>query len=405
MHEVNKKSVYVGVSGGVDSSVSAYLLKQATPNNFEKLFGRPTPKGFSGYDVTGVFIRVWYPDFLECNWKNERRDAMKVCAELGIPFKELDLEDVYKKEVADYMISEYKAGRTPNPDVMCNKYVKFGGFFDWAINEGADYVATGHYARISSGDEIREARNPNHEIRNSSVLQAGLDKNKDQSYFLWTLTQKQLSKTLFPIGDLEKSEVRKIAKKAGLLTAEKKDSQGVCFLGEISMKEFLKKLAKPEPGKVIGEGGEEIGHHDGSIIYTIGERRGFTITKKTPNDKPYFIVSKDLEKNTITVSDKLDAESPAFNGKELKLGKVNWISGEPEEGKKYHARIRYRQELQECLIVFSRQSAFNSASVRVRFSETQKAVAVGQSVVVYDGEVCLGGGIIQSIKLSLSLAG
>ena len=219
-------------------------------------------------------------------------------------------------------------------------------------------------------------------------MQAGLDKNKDQTYFLWTITQKQLSKTLFPIGDLEKSEVRKIAKKAGLLTAEKKDSQGICFLGEVSMKEFLMKLAKPMRGVVLGDGGEEIGYHEGAILYTIGERRGFTITKKTPNDKPYFVVSKDIESNTITVSDKLDVESPVFNGRELKLEKVNWISGDPEEGKKYQARIRYRQPLEKCEI---------RDGDTVIFDDTQKAVAVGQSVVVYDEEVCIGGGIINSV--------
>ena len=384
MSNANKNKVYVGVSGGVDSSVSAYLLKEA------------------GYFVTGVFIRVWYPDFLECNWKDERRDAMKVCAELGIPFKELDLEDVYKKEVADYMINEYKAGRTPNPDVMCNKYVKFGGFFDWAISEGADYVATGHYARISSVDEIREALSTKHQITNKLELPKfqllkGVDGNKDQSYFLWALTQKQLSKTLFPVGGLEKPEVRRIAKEAGLLTAEKKDSQGICFLGEVSMKEFLKKLAKPTKGKVLGEGGEEIGYHDGAILYTIGERHGFTITKKTPNDKPYFVVSKDIENNTITVSDNMGEQGPIFNATEVVLEKINWINEVPEENKKYSARIRYRQELQNCTIKYLRLSASESLCICV-FEEKQKATAVGQSVVVYDREVCLGGGIIESIK-------
>jgi len=384
MSNANKNKVYVGVSGGVDSSVSAYLLKEA------------------GYFVTGVFIRVWYPDFLECNWKDERRDAMKVCAELGIPFKELDLEDVYKKEVADYMINEYKAGRTPNPDVMCNKYVKFEGFFDWAISEGADYVATGHYARISSVDEIREALSTKHQITNKLELPKfqllkGVDGNKDQSYFLWALTQKQLSKTLFPVGGLEKPEVRRIAKEAGLLTAEKKDSQGICFLGEVSMKEFLKKLAKPTKGKVLGEGGEEIGYHDGAILYTIGERHGFTITKKTPNDKPYFVVSKDIENNTITVSDNMGEQGPIFNATEVVLEKINWINEVPEENKKYSARIRYRQELQNCTIKYLRLSASESLCICV-FEEKQKATAVGQSVVVYDREVCLGGGIIESIK-------
>ncbi len=353
-----QKKIYVGLSGGVDSSVSAYLLKE------------------KGYDVTGVFIKVWHPDFLECDWKSERRDAMRVCAHLKIPFKELDLSDEYKKDVADYMISEYKEGRTPNPDVMCNKYVKFGGFLDWAIKEGADYVATGHYAR-NIDDE----------------LYAGKDKNKDQSYFLWTLTQEQLSKILFPIGDIEKPEVRKIADKAGLLTAEKKDSQGVCFLGEISMKEFLTRLAEPVPGNVLNEDGDIIGTHNGSILYTIGERRGFLITKKTPNDKPYFVVSKDLEANTITVSDKEEKGSALYNAKKMTLRDVNLLP--TAQSGKYQARIRYRQPLQPCLLNCSKL-CFEQCVVE--FDEAQKAVAIGQSVVVYDGDKCLGGGIIDLIN-------
>jgi len=374
MHEVNKKSVYVGISGGVDSSVSAYLLKEA------------------GYEVTGVFIRVWYPDFLECSWQDERRDAMRVCAELGIPFKELDLEETYKRKVADYMISEYKAGRTPNPDVMCNKYVKFGGFLDWAISEGADFVATGHYARILSGDKILEARNTKHEILNKSKLPKfqllkGLDDNKDQTYFLWTLTSEQLSKVLFPIGHLQKSEVRALAKKAGLLTAEKKDSQGICFLGEVSMKDFLRKYVSTEVGEVLNENGEVIGWHEGALLYTIGERRGFTITKKTPEDKPYFVIAKDIDANTITVSDKREGISPLFNARRILLENMVW-STPPIEGGVYTGRIRYRQELQEC--------TFESSSL-VTFNTPQKAVALGQSVVLYDGEVCMGGGIMKEL--------
>jgi len=237
----HKIKVFVGVSGGVDSSVSAALLKEATPKNFEKLFGRPTPKGFSGYNVVGVFIRTWQPDFIECTWRDERRDAMRVCAHLDIPFLECDGEEAYKKGVADYMIEEYKKGNTPNPDVMCNREVKFGIFWDFAKKHGADYIATGHYARVDS-NSFREvtgggvpfganATNGVKELREKLFeLKQSPDKSKDQSYFLWTLTQDDLSHTLFPVGHLNKTDVRKLALKYKLPTAVKKDSQGVCFL-------------------------------------------------------------------------------------------------------------------------------------------------------------------------------
>jgi tRNA-specific 2-thiouridylase len=236
------KKVYVGMSGGVDSSVSALLLKQA------------------GYDVTGVFIKVWQPEFFECTWRQDRLDAMRVCAKLGIPFKTLNLEKEYKQDVVDYMIHEYKKGKTPNPDVMCNKYVKFGGFFDWAMEQGADFVATGHYARVAKIATRVESKKLKVKSKNkndykfniqNSIFQmlAGDDKNKDQTYFLWTLTQKQLSKTLFPIGDIEKPKVRKLAETYGLSTAVKKDSQGLCFIGKIDIKDFLKNYIKEKKGK------------------------------------------------------------------------------------------------------------------------------------------------------------
>ena len=227
------KKVFIGMSGGVDSSVSAALLKE------------------HGYDVTGVFIKVWQPEFFECTWRADRLDAMRVCAKLDIPFLTLNLEKEYKKEVVDYMIDEYKAGRTPNPDVMCNKYIKFGGFFDFAMKHSADFIATGHYARVKKFPRGETSGfNPSPEVspRGTYQLLAGRDKNKDQSYFLWTLTQKQLQKTLFPIGDIDKPEVRKLAEKYGLATAVKKDSQGLCFIGKIDMKDFLKNYMKEKKG-------------------------------------------------------------------------------------------------------------------------------------------------------------
>ena len=241
---MKKKVVFVGMSGGVDSSVSAALLKKATPKNFKKFFGRPTPKGFRGYDVVGVFIKTWHPDFLECNEEEERRDAMRVATHLNIPFLTFDFEEVYKKEVADYMIAEYKVGRTPNPDVMCNKEVKFGAFLKKALAMGADFVATGHYARTKNSKNTKQMlSHGSHSnltmVNEFNIAQAkestalcfkkGVDPTKDQAYFLWTLKREQLSKILFPVGHLEKSEVRKLAKKFKLPVAEKRTAKEFVF--------------------------------------------------------------------------------------------------------------------------------------------------------------------------------
>ncbi len=383
------------MSGGVDSSVSAALLKEDKPNNFEKLFGRPTPKGFRGYDVTGVFIKTWSPDWLPrltggqaCTWQDERRDAMRVSAKLKIPLITLDLEKEYKEQVVDYMIAEYRAGRVPNPDVMCNKVIKFGGFFDFAMKNGVDFVATGHYSKVAVSVE---------RLANSSLnpkrftLYAGADAQKDQTYFLWTLTQRELAKTLFPIGNLEKSEVRKLAKKFDLPNAEKKDSQGLCFMGKIDVKEFLKHYIKEKPGKVLNEASEIIGEHEGATFYTLGERHGFKITKKGSNDLPYYIVGKDIAKNILIVSDK-KYEGEILK-KEIQIEKVNWNQGEePSLKKKFQARIRYRQELENCKI-----EKVAKDSYKIIFDKGQTAPASGQSVVIYDKDVCLGGGIIERI--------
>jgi tRNA-specific 2-thiouridylase len=349
---MKSKKVYIGMSGGVDSSVSAALLKKA------------------GYDVTGVFIKVWQPDWINCTWKEDRLDAMRVAAKLDIPFITLDLEKEYKEEVVDYMISEYKLGRTPNPDVMCNRYVKFGGFYNYAMKNGADYVATGHYAQVIDGK-----------------LVAGEDKNKDQTYFLWTLNKEQLSKTLFPVGNIEKPEVRKLAKKFDLPNALKKDSQGLCFIGKIDIKEFLSHYITPDKGGVLDIQGNVIGTHDGSFFYTIGERHGFDIIKKTPNDEPYYVISKDIEKNTITVANKgLEGELP--NGiTTIQVKDVNWNQGVPAIGRKILARTRYRAPLQEIEFVDSNT---------VKFTNVQDNISVGQSLVMYDGNICLGGAIISA---------
>lgn len=356
------KKVYVGMSGGVDSSVSAFLLKE------------------QGYDVTGVFIQVWQPDWIECNWKEERLDAMRVASALDIPFITLDLEKEYKKEVVDYMISEYKIGRTPNPDIMCNKYVKFGGFFDWAIENGADYVATGHYARVEKDSNS-----------NNFNLISGDDKNKDQSYFLWTLNQKQLSKTLFPVGNIEKDEVRKIAKKAKLPNFDKKDSQGLCFIGKVDIKDFLKRFIDQKDGDVLDQNGKIIGKHKGSIFYTIGERHGFTILDKTENEKPYYIFKKDLEKNILYVSDQKEGSEEIFR-KSIDLKDLNIINEHLfENGAIYKARSRYRQPLQDIKIT---RLDILQKTASIEFENNHDSVAPGQSLVIYRGDICLGGGII-----------
>ena len=349
-----KGRVFVGMSGGVDSSVSAALLKKA------------------GYDVTGVFIKVWQPEWLEgtstCTWREDRLDAMRVAVKLGIPFITIDLEKEYKKEVVDYMISEYKAGRTPNPDVMCNRFVKFGGFYDWAMKQGADFVATGHYCQIKDGQ-----------------LAMADDANKDQSYFLWTIKSAQIPHILFPVGNIEKPEVRKLAKKFDLPTAEKKDSQGLCFIGKIDVKEFLSHYIPQKKGDVLNEQGKVIGYHDGAFFYTIGERHGFIITKKTPTDEPYYVVSKDIKKNTITVSHKNKGGELLGAKKQVKLENLNWINRKaPEPGKTLLARSRYRQGLEKIRI----------DNNIVTFLKPQSTISPGQSLVIYDGKVCLGGGII-----------
>lgn len=345
------KTVFVGLSGGVDSSVAAHLLRQ------------------QGYKVVGAFIKIWQPDWGECSWKEDRRSAMRVAAHLDIPFVTLDLSEEYKKGVVDYMISEYKSGRTPNPDVMCNKEIKFGAFQSKALQMQADYIATGHYAQ-TDGKRLVKAK----------------DESKEQSYFLWTLTQEQLSKTLLPIGHLKKDEVRKIAAKAGLHTFEKKDSQGLCFIGKVDFKDFLKKYIKEKKGDVLSETGEVIGYHDGAMFLTIGERHGFTITKKGTSDVPLYVVRKDIAKNTITVA--LNEINKSISNAQYSIINTNWISEKPKSGEVYTAQVRYHQDYQKC------QISFEGGRTTLTLENPQIA-APGQSIVIYDGDVCLGGGVIR----------
>lgn len=355
--KTEKKTVFVGISGGVDSSVSAALLIE------------------QGFDVVGVFIRTWTPDFIECTWQDERRDAMRVCAHLGIPFLECDAEEAYKNSVAGYMIDEYKKGRTPNPDVMCNREVKFGVFWNFAKERGADFIATGHYAVNNKSDVGFElAKSP--------------DSSKDQSYFLWTLTGEDLLHVLFPVGNLTKEEVRKLAKKFDIPVASKKDSQGICFLGMLDMKDFLSHYIPKKKGDVLNENGENIGSHDGAVFFTLGERHGFTIAKKTNSDSPYYVISKDINKNTITVGHRI--KNDISNSDKINLEKVNWISKIPENSLEINVQIRYHGEF-----IPVRVSDFDlkSGTAVIEFKNLP-LVAKGQSIVFYDKDVCLGGGIV-----------
>ena len=353
--ENSAKKVFVGLSGGVDSSVAAYLLKNEKDSD-----------GSPKYDVVGVYLNCWNKD--GCNEK-EAADAKSVAEYLDIPFYSLDLQKEYKDKVVDYMVDGYKKGITPNPDVMCNKEIKFGLFLGKALKMGADFIASGHYVRLVKNGEGLE-------------LHQAKDKSKDQSYFLWTLTQGQLKRSLFPIGDYTKKEVREIAKEVGLPTADKKDSQGICFIGEVSLKDFLGEYLQKKEGDVLNTEGEVIGTHDGAQFYTIGQRHGLGIG----GGGPYYVADKDVKVNTVTLATKEDKE---LYQKKAKVVGINIIS-EKEFPKKVMVRVRYRQPLQA-----SELQEVTDDSYLVKFDKPQEFIASGQSAVFYDKKgKMLGGGII-----------
>ena len=378
MSKEKAKKVYIAMSGGVDSSVSAALLKEA------------------GFDCVGVYMRQWSPEILgkECIWKTDRQDAMRVCAKLGIPFLTWDFSKEYEQQVGKYMIDSYKKGITPNPDVMCNKIIKFGLFFDRAMKAGADFVATGHYAqtslsKIPLANQIFPAalllRGPSprknllapSKSLAPSLLKA-VDKNKDQTYFLYEIKRNQLNKILFPVGNLEKPEVRKLAKKFGLENAQKKDSQGVCFIGQFNMKEFLKMYIKPKAGKILDLQGKLIGSHDGVFYYTIGQRHGLDIKN---GQGPYFVVRKDLKKNIIYVGAEKDLQF-----KKAKIVKINWIEKPEKFPVVLDVRARYRAPLKKATL---------DKNGNLIFKKGERALTSGQSAVFYKGNKVLGGGIIK----------
>lgn len=351
------KKVYVGMSGGVDSSLSAALLVE------------------QGYNVTGVYMKNWTLSMpgMQCPWAEDLADAKRVAVRLGIDFKVFDFETEYKERVVDYMLDEYRAGHTPNPDIMCNQEVKFKLFLKLALESGADMIATGHYARVG-----KSSNDPN-----EGVLLRAHDENKDQTYFLYRVTGKALGRTLFPIGDFTKPEVRKMSAARNLVTAAKKDSQGICFVGQVGIREFLSEYIKQKPGKIIDQNnGKVLGYHDGAIFYTIGQRHGLDLG----GGLPYYVVGKDMVKNEVYVTTCLNDEN--LWQKNMTLTNVHWINSAPIDGM-YLARVRHRAPLAKVLL--RRQ---NDSVCDIEFEDTQKAIALGQSVVLYDNQVCLGGGIV-----------
>lgn len=356
--------VVVGMSGGVDSSVTALLLKQ------------------QGYDVIGIFMKNWddTDEFGRCTAEEDAEDVRRVCDQIGIPYYTVNFEKEYYDKVFTYFLEEYKSGRTPNPDVMCNREIKFGEFLQKALDLGADYVATGHYARVEENDGV-------------FTLLRGVDNNKDQTYFLNALNQKQLSRAMFPIGHLPKPEVRRIAAEAGLYTAKKKDSTGVCFIGERNFKEFLSNYLPAKGGDMVDiVTGEVKGRHDGLMYYTLGQRQGLGIGG-SGNGEPWFVADKDLSRNILYVVQ--GDKHPSLYSTGLTATGVNWIAGEaaiPSEPFTCTAKFRYRQPDQKVTLTWQ-----EDGTVNVDFESQQKAITPGQAVVFYQDDVCLGGGTIDKV--------
>ena len=366
------EKVFLAMSGGVDSAVAAALLMD------------------QGYDVHPVFLKIWSDhDELnehgvkgECPWVQDRRDALFVSAQLGLKLQTLDFEKEYKDEVFSYFVREYKAGRTPNPDILCNEVIKFGKFLDWALENGGDYIATGHHVRREPG--------PGNSQETVYQLLKGVDQDKDQSYFLSRLNQYQLRHSLFPIGNFTKQEVRTKAKELGLeRVAEKRSTRGICFIGKVDLKKFLAKNMVDQPGEVLNESGEVIGNHQGVSFYTIGQRKGFDVTSKKADSGPWFVIEKNITENQLVVSD----NSELLNEKVLYCKELHWLDGKIKElSLSCQAKIRYGQDSMPCEISFSNK---NPGLLEVRFTEAQRAIAPGQFVVFYEQEVLLGSAIIQ----------
>lgn len=355
MKNLKNKKIYVGLSGGVDSSVSAALLLRA------------------GAKVVGVFIKGWYPPGMPCTWASDRLDAMRTATRLGIPFHTLNASVAYKKNVIDYLIAEYAVGRTPNPDVFCNRDIKFGVFAQDAFFRGADYIATGHYAQLHHhGDDV--------------ILSRGVDAKKDQSYFLWAVSSNVFSRTLFPVGEYKKTYVRTLAKRFNIPVAKKKDSQGVCFLGPVSVDEFLRSEFGTEIGRALDTNGNNIGTHDGAVLYTIGQR----ISLRTSIPGPWYVVAKNFNENELIISH--ENAQPTYNqdGKVndvFYLKQTNWFT---DPSLANCAQYRYHGPLIDGVMKIKNNEYFFIPN-----HSLPEAVADGQSLVLYRGAQCVGGGILQ----------
>ena len=345
------QSVYVGLSGGVDSSVAAALLKD------------------QGFDVTGVYMKNWTQDLpgMICPWAEDLADAKRVAVQLGIPFKVYDFQDQYRHKVVDYMIAEYRAGRTPNPDIMCNQDIKFKLFLDTALADGADMIATGHYARTQGGQLLR-----------------AVDEVKDQTYFLYRVISKALQHTLFPLGNLTKAAVREIAERRGLVTAQKKDSQGICFVGKVGIREFLSHYVNAVPGDIIDTVTHKIiGRHDGAIFYTIGQRQGLGVG----GGLPYYVTGKDMARDEVYVTTRLNDAS--LWRAQLQLTDTHWITEPPHIGDTLQARLRHRGRL-----IAAEVTAVADDELTLQLEDAERAITPGQSTVLYEGDRVVGGGIV-----------
>ncbi len=349
MPVANNINVYVGMSGGVDSSLAAALLLE------------------QGYNVTGVYMKNWTLDLpgMVCPWADDVADAKRVAVQLNIPFKIYDFQKEYKRHVVDYMVEEYSAGRTPNPDIMCNQDIKFKLFLKTALSEGADMIATGHYADVKEG-----------------CLLKAKDASKDQTYFLYRVTQAALAKTVFPLGGYLKTEVRTMAMKRALFTAAKKESMGICFVGKVGIKDFLSQYVTPNPGPIISQDGKHIGEHEGAIFYTIGQRHGLDVG----GGLPYYVSGKNMAKNEVYVTTDLNSEN--MWKKSIIIRDSHWIGAPPEPGITYQFRLRHRAPLVNGYFE-------NKALTKIILENEVRAVTSGQSIVTYDQEMCLGGGIMK----------
>jgi tRNA-specific 2-thiouridylase len=398
--KTTKKRVLMALSGGIDSAVSTHLLIKA------------------GYEVEAAFMKNWSSTaglkYSDCPWLTDRQDALRVAAHFGIPMHTVNYEKQYKNTVMDYFFKEYKAGRTPNPDVMCNKEIKFKVLYNWARKQGFDYIATGHYAQVkkvktkqgsggrqtvimsavkdlikdssaSSAQNLTRFRrtSPQNDSKYIYQLVRSKDEFKDQTYFIYNIQQSQLPYLLFPIGSLKKSEVRALAKKLKLPNANKKESMGLCFVGQIRLKDFLEQKLKVKSGPIVDMNGTKIGEHQGLAFYTIGQRQGINVGK----DGPWFVVSKNLKTNTLTATN--NPNDPALQTKQVEIHSVNWITPPAQFPAKLTGRFRHQGSLEKLTITKQGRGQY-----LVEFAKSQKAVASGQSLVLYDGKVCVGGGVI-----------